>query len=140
MAVNSGVVVFNVDYRLAPETRLVALLYLVLTILLSFRSPNNALDFYEAIKHVIKHSRELGIDPARIAIAGQSGGGTIIAAATVHLARQEEAHLVKLVMMVVPMLTDYSFGDPRDMTNQEAESVIIQQKLWRLIGGPQVLI
>ena len=57
-----------------------------------------------------------------------------------HLARQEEAHMVKLVMMVVPMLTDYSFGDPRDMTNQEAESVIIQQKLWRLIGGPQVLI
>ena len=64
----------------------------------------------------------------------------VFKSAMVHLARQEEAHMVKLVMMVVPMLTDYSFGDPRDMTNQEAESVIIQQKLWRLIGGPQVLI
>jgi len=40
MAVSCEVVVFNVDYRLAPETR----------------CPNNVLDFYSAIKYVASHA------------------------------------------------------------------------------------
>jgi len=122
MAVDCGVVVFNVDYRLAPETR----------------CPNNVLDFYEAVKYVTKNTEDLGIDPARIAIAGESGGGYICAAAMVHLARMEESHLVKLAMPVIPMLTDYSFTDPAAMTKEEAENAGGQQKVWRLIAGPKM--
>merc|ERR1711970_965987 len=48
MAVDCGVIVFNVDYRLAPETRY----------------PNNVLDFYHAVKYVCCHAAELGVDPA----------------------------------------------------------------------------
>jgi len=122
MALDCGVVVFNVDYRLAPETR----------------CPNNVLDFYETIKYVTNNATELGIDPARIAIAGESGGGYICAAAMVHLARQEESHLVKLAVPVIPMLTDYSFSDPAAMTKEEAENAGGQQKIWRLIAGPKM--
>merc|ERR550519_905078 len=122
MAVDCGVVVFNVDYRLAPGTR----------------CPNNVLDFYEAVKYVTKNTEDLGIDPARIAIAGESGGGYICAAAMVHLARMEESHLVKLAIPVIPMLTDYSFTDPAAMTKEEAENAGGQKKVWRLIAGPKM--
>ena len=47
------------------------------------RCPNNVLDFYCALKHVASHASELGVDPARIAMAGESGGGYICAGAMV---------------------------------------------------------
>ena len=106
--------------------------------LLYFRCPNNALDFYEAVKYVTNNTTDLGIDPERIAIAGESGGGYICAATMVHLARHDESHLVKLAVPVIPMLTDYSFGDTAAMTKEEAENAVGQQKVWRLIAGPNV--
>merc|ERR1719402_786624 len=86
MAVNCGVVVFNVDYRLAPQTR----------------CPNNILDFYSVVKYVSSHAAELGVDPSRLAIAGESGGGYICAGAMVQLARQGESNLVKLAVPIIP--------------------------------------
>ena len=136
MAVDCGVVVFNVDYRLAPETRLAS--DPVWRLYRYFRCPNNVLDFYEAVKYVTKNAEDLGIDPARIAIAGESGGGYICAGAMVHLARKEESHLVKLAIPVIPMVSDYSFSDPAAMTKEEAEGAGGQQKMWRLISGPKV--
>merc|ERR1711874_1964 len=61
LAVECGVVVFNVEYRLAPETK----------------CPNNIKDFYSVLKHVIANAASLGIDASKIAIAGESGGGYI---------------------------------------------------------------
>ena len=52
-----GVVVYNVDYRLAPETK----------------CPNNMLDFYSVVKYISSHAKSLHIDPTKIAIAGESG-------------------------------------------------------------------
>jgi len=122
MATDCGVVVFNVDYRLAPGTR----------------CPNNILDFYAVIKYVHNNSGELCIDPSRIAIAGESGGGYVCAGAMVHLARQEEADMVKLAVPIIPMLTDYCFTDTDAMTKEEAEHANGQQKVWRLLAGPNI--
>merc|ERR1711936_1062659 len=122
MAVDSRVIVFNVDYRLAPETR----------------CPNNVLDFYEAIKYVASHAEDLGVDPARIAMAGESGGGYICSGAMIKLAMEEESSLVKLAIPTIPMVSDYSFSDPAAMTNEEREMAIGQRKIWRLIAGPDV--
>ena len=47
------------------------------------RCPNNVLDFYEVVKYVVSHASELGVDPSRIAIAGESGGG-YVCAGTMH--------------------------------------------------------
>lgn len=122
MAVSCGLVVFNVDYRLAPATR----------------CPNNILDFYEAIKYVSSNAASLGVDPDRIAIAGESGGGYICAGAMVQLANMEESHLVKLAVPIIPMLSDYCFSDMRAMTREEQEQAIGQRKIWSLLAGPKL--
>ena len=102
------------------------------------RCPNNIFDFYAVIKYVHNNSAKLGIDPSRIGIAGESGGGYICAGAMVHLARQEESHMVKLAVPMIPMLTDYCFSDTAAMTKEEAEHANGQQKVWRLLAGPNV--
>ena len=59
LASTCNVVIFDVEYRRAPETK----------------CPNNILDFYEALKYIAQSSKNLGIDKSRISIAGESGGG-----------------------------------------------------------------
>jgi acetyl esterase/lipase len=115
VAVDMNVVVFSVDYRLAPETK----------------CPNNIKDFYEAIKYVSKNADSLGIDPAKIVIAGESGGGYICLGAMVLLAEHGETDLVKLAIPSVPMVDDYCFSDPLSMTVEERQSHMSLRKLWR---------
>ena len=73
-------------------------------------------------------------------MAGESGGGYICAGAMVQLATQDESHLVKLAIPTIPMLTDYCFSDTAAMTKEEADHAPGQQKIWRLIAGPEVLL
>jgi len=119
MAILGNIVVFNVDYRLAPETK----------------CPNNVKDFYEAIKYVSKNAEALGIDSSKIAIAGDSGGGYICLGAEVLLAQNNETDLVKLAIPGIPMTDDYSFSDPAPMTKEERDSHIMQRKIWKLIAS-----
>ena len=56
----------------------------------------------------------------------------------VHLARQGESDMVKLAIPMIPMLTDYCFTDTAAMTKEEAEHANGQQKVWRLLAGPNV--
>ena len=65
LAVATGAVVVSVDYRLAPEHR--------------FPVPLN--DFCDALAWTFAQARRLGLDPARIAVAGDSAGGNLAAAA-----------------------------------------------------------
>ena len=87
IAAHCDIVVFNVDYRLAPETKY----------------PNNAKDFYECVRYVSKNAASLNIDPKRIAISGMSGGGYICLATMVLLAKNDESELVKLAIPETPM-------------------------------------
>ena len=118
-AVQCGIVVFNVDYRLAPETK----------------SPNNIKDFYEVVKYVSLNAARLGIDPNKICIAGDSGGGYICLGAMVLLAQRDEAHLVKLAIPSQPMVDDYSFGDPLSMTVEERYDHLQRRHAYRLIAS-----
>ena len=113
-----GVVYFNVDYRIAPETK----------------CPKNALDFYWAVKHIVENAKDLGIDPTRIAIAGDSGGGYIAMATMVMMAQKDEGNLVKLAIVGVPMIDDYCFGDPKSMTKEEREDYKGMRKVWECIA------
>ena len=112
------VVVFNVDYRLAPETK----------------CPNNAKDFYECVKYVSKNATEMNIDPERISISGMSGGGYICLATMVLLAKNDETDLVKLAVPEIPMCSDYCFSDIQGMTKEEREAALSMRKIWRLIS------
>ena len=117
-AIECGTVYFNVEYRLAPETK----------------CPNNALDFYRAAKYIIQHAADFGVDPQRIAIAGDSGGGYIVMATMVMLAQKDEGHLIKLAIPGIPMIDDYAFGDPKSMTKEEMEHALAIRKLWECIA------
>jgi acetyl esterase/lipase len=65
MSRETGAVVVSVDYRRAPE----------------HPAPAAAEDAVAAFVWVIDHARDLGIDPSRVAIAGDSAGGNLAAVA-----------------------------------------------------------
>merc|ERR1711981_1037326 len=99
-AIECNAIVFNVDYRLAPETQ----------------CPNNIKDLYEVIKYVYENSEALGVDSSKIVVGGESGGGYISSGAMVMLAQNDQANMVKLAMINIPMVDDYCFSDPLAMT------------------------
>ena len=89
VACELGFAVANVEYRLAPET--------------PFPGPLN--DCYAALTYIHAHAEELGIDPSRIAVGGQSAGGGL-AAGTVLKARDEGVVPVAFQLLEIPALDD----------------------------------
>ncbi len=83
-----GAVVVSVDYRLAPEH--------------PFPAPLD--DCYSALSWLVEHAEQLGVDPDRIAVGGESAGGGLAAALV------QRAHDAGLPMcfqlLVYPMLDD----------------------------------
>ena len=90
-------VVVSVDYRLAPETPY----------------PGPVEDCYAGLKWTFEHAAELGVDPARIAVGGESAGGGL-AAALCLLARDRRLPHVALQFLIYPML-DHRTATPADL-------------------------
>ncbi|ORA28209.1 alpha/beta hydrolase [Mycobacterium aquaticum] len=82
-----GAVVVSVDYRLAPESRW----------------PTAAEDLYAALRWAAEHAGELGGDPARLVIAGDSAGGNL-AAVTAILARDRGGPVVAAQALLYPVI------------------------------------
>ncbi|AOZ50624.1 esterase [Chromobacterium vaccinii] len=85
----SQCVVLSVDYRLAPEHR--------------FPAPLE--DFYSGVAWVFAQAERLGIDPARIAVGGDSAGGNLAAAACL-LARDRNGPAIAHQLLLYPALDD----------------------------------
>jgi acetyl esterase/lipase len=90
LANESGCRVISVDYRLAPEHKF----------------PAAVEDSYLAARWVSEHASELGIDPKRIAVGGDSAGGTL-AAVVCQLAKQTGRLSLALQVLFCPV-TDVS--------------------------------
>jgi acetyl esterase/lipase len=82
-------VVVSADYRLAPE----------------HPHPAPVEDCYAGLRWVDDHLKDLGIDPARLVIAGGSAGGGL-AAGTALLARDRGGPALRGQLLVCPMLDD----------------------------------
>jgi acetyl esterase len=80
----AGFLVFNVDYRLAPEH--------------PFPAPFE--DSVDAIRFAARAARTYGGDPARLAVGGDSAGGNLTAAAVAALAGEEGAPRVGAVLLI----------------------------------------
>ncbi|AHH20064.1 putative carboxylesterase [Nocardia nova SH22a] len=82
-------VLVTVDYRLAPE----------------FPDPYPVEDCYAGLVWTVEHADELGIDPDRIVIVGQSAGGGL-SAGTALLARDRKGPRLLGQVLCYPMLDD----------------------------------
>jgi acetyl esterase/lipase len=91
IATDCHCVVVSVDYRLAPETRY----------------PGALEDNYAALKWVHAHAAELGIDRSRIAVGGESAGGTHAASLAIHARdRNKEDVPICFQLLIYPALDD----------------------------------
>lgn len=92
LAAESGVQVFGVEYRLAPE----------------HPHPTPVEDCYAALAWLSTHAAELHVEPARLGLMGDSAGGGL-AAGTALMARDRQlSPPVKKQILIYPMLDDRS--------------------------------
>ena len=97
----TGVPFLSVGYRLAPEAT----------------GTDLAEDVFAGLLWLHEHAGELGVDPARVAIMGDSGGGAP-AAGAVLLARENHVPVARQIL-VYPMLDD------RNQTADEARTAFL---------------
>ena len=84
----TGVPFLSVNYRLAPEAKCESL----------------AEDVFSGLGWLVAHASELGVDPGRIAVMGDSAGGGVAAGAAI-LARDRGIPLSRQIL-IYPMLDD----------------------------------
>ena len=88
LAERTGAIVFSVDYRLASET--------------ANKFPAAHEDAYAAYKYVRDNAATLNVNPAKIAVAGESAGGNMAAAVCI-LARERGLTLPVHELLVYPV-------------------------------------
>jgi acetyl esterase len=109
LCVETGYVVANVDYRLAPEHRF----------------PTAAEDGYAALRWL---ARQPGIDAARLAVAGASAGGNL-AAAVALMARDRAGPALRAQLLAYPVL-DAACGFPSYAAFAEGHIVSTEDMRW----------
>jgi acetyl esterase len=85
-AIEAGIVVFAIDYRLAPETRF----------------PGAFDDVVAGLKWVAANGASIGVDASRLAIGGDSAGGNLAAAASIW-ARDNNGPKLRLQLLAYPV-------------------------------------
>ena len=101
LCAQSGTTIVSVDYRLAPEC--------------PFPGPFD--DCYDATCWVAANAETLGIDPARLAVGGDSAGGNL--AAAVALKARDTKQLALSAALLVYPVTDCDFNTPSYTDNAE---------------------
>jgi acetyl esterase len=117
MAREAGVTVVSVEYRLAPETRF----------------PGGLEDAYAVTSWVSEHAAELLVDPARLAVAGDSSGGNF-AAVLSQMARDrrragEQSPDIAFQLLVYPTTDLYGETQSR-IENGEGYFLTTQHMRW----------
>ena len=85
LCAGAGCVVVSVAYRLAPEHRF----------------PGDTADAFAAVQWCAAHGAEIGVDPARMAVAGDSSGGTLATVAAL-MARDAGGPAIRLQVLIYP--------------------------------------
>ena len=89
-AVTCDSVVFNVDYRSAPEAK----------------APKGILDCYAAVHFICEELlARFNVDPRRLCLNGESSGGYLAVGAAMELAKNGEVDRIKLLVPDVPAIS-----------------------------------
>jgi acetyl esterase len=112
MTRDTGVITVSVDYRLAPDHRF----------------PAAAEDAYAATGWAADHAGELGGDPARLAVAGDSAGGNL-AAATALMARDRGGPALAFQLLVYPVV-DHRQDTPSCRENAQGFFLTADHMRW----------
>jgi acetyl esterase len=104
--------VVSVDYRLAPEHTF----------------PAAVDDAYAAARWVSEHAAEIGADPARVAVGGDSAGGHLAAVAAM-LARDEGTPPLVFQLLVYPAI-EHEFSRPSMVENAEGYMLTTEMMRW----------
>lgn len=120
MSRHTGATVVSVGYRRAPE----------------HRAPAAAEDAYAVFDWVSRHGGELGVDPGRIAIAGDSAGGTLAAVVSI-LCRERTTAPPAAQILIYPMIDPAcdSVSQRRRATGYFTTQAALQW-YWRQYLGP----
>jgi len=108
LTAESGCVFINVEYRLAPE----------------FKYPSAVEDAYTALLWTHQYAAELGCDPDRIAVSGDSAGGNL-AAAVCLMSRDRGGPTIASQALIYP-ITDCDFE--RQSYHDNAEGYFLTRK------------
>lgn len=108
----AGIVVLSVDYRLAPEAKF----------------PAAADDCLAAYAWARAHAAEIGADPTRIAVGGDSAGGNLAAVVAIDAAARGIG-APALQLLVYPV-TDYEFESPSMVDNAKGYFLEAETMRW----------
>ena len=122
LALDTGALIVSVDYRLAPETPF----------------PGGLDDVYAALLWLHNSADELGVDPERITVMGDSGGGCL-AAATALVARDRGKVKLHAQVLIYPML-DLRTGGTDALTDDPTTGEFVwtraqNQHAWSAVRG-----
>lgn len=112
IARDADAVVVSVDYRLAPEHPF----------------PAAVDDCWAALRWAVAHADELGADPARVAVAGDSAGGNLAAVLT-HLARGTGGPDLAFQLLLYPVTSGHHDW-PSVRENAEAPVLTLRAMEW----------
>jgi acetyl esterase len=112
LCAGSGAVVVSVDYRLAPEQPF----------------PAGLEDCYAATAWAGVHAAELGGDPARLVVAGDSAGGNL-AAAVCLLARERGGPAIAHQVLIYPV-ADNDFSTASYIDNADGYFLTRDMMMW----------
>ncbi|MBB4858864.1 triacylglycerol lipase [Novosphingobium chloroacetimidivorans] len=128
MALELGALVVSVEYRLAPEVAWPGALH----------------DCYAALCWLHDNAAQIGVDPSRIAVAGESAGGGHAVALALH-ARDQGGPDIRLQVLDAPMLDDRTgvTGEPHPHCGQFVWKAETNRFGWSALlgqdaGGPDV--
>ena len=114
----SGVPMLSVEYRRAPEH--------------PFPTPPE--DGYTALRWLNEHAAELGVDPERIGVMGDSAGGGMAAAITI-LARERGGPNIARQILLMPMLDDRTQAPDPEIANSVRWSYDDSVTAWPALLG-----
>jgi acetyl esterase len=112
LTAKAGIVVLSVDYRLAPE----------------HPYPAGVDDAYAATCWAAAHAHDLGGDPARLAIGGDSAGGNLATVTAIQIGRRGGPAL-RYQLLVYPV-TDGRMSHPSYVENAEGYQLTAEAMAW----------